>query len=480
MLQNKDIAKIQEVKTFFNDTWVQPEFFLKHLELLNFHKTSKLFKSVKKCGVPFWDLMKLILVLPFMDMGSLGSVFNGGATVETKAQKDTYYRALTNQKMNWRNLLLLFVKRYLSLEQKFATPKDIHKCLIFDDTDIGKRGKKIEGASKVFDHVNHRFIFGFKLLVAGYWNGSLFIPVDFSFHRENKDNKSKKYGLSKKQWKQQKKTKRDKGLPVNKRFKELNSKKTDMVVDMFKRVNQRKIEVDYILLDSWFTTISLINEFLSVNKEVHVIGMYKYNSKLSMEGKQYSIKQLRKHKGKMSRARSLKLYYFQYVGEIDGTRVKVFISKRGVNGAWHTIITTDTKLTFKKAMEIYSTRWTIEVFFKEAKQLLGLGKCQSTNFDVQVAQTTITMVQYLLISLKHRMEAYQTIGGIFKNIKQQYIEHKLNKRLLLAIVEILEVLDLLVEDIDINSIARRLVLYSESLSFLTNPPNPANYSKLAA
>lgn len=410
----------------------------------------------------------------------MGSVFNGGATVETKAQKDTYYRALTNQKMNWRNLLLLFVKRYLSLEQKFATPKDIHKCLIFDDTDIGKRGKKIEGASKVFDHVNHRFIFGFKLLVAGYWNGSLFIPVDFSFHRENKDNKSKKYGLSKKQWKQQKKTKRDKGLPVNKRFKELNSKKTDMVVDMFKRVNQRKIEVDYILLDSWFTTISLINEFLSVNKEVHVIGMYKYNSKLSMEGKQYSIKQLRKHKGKMSRARSLKLYYFQYVGEIDGTRVKVFISKRGVNGAWHTIITTDTKLTFKKAMEIYSTRWTIEVFFKEAKQLLGLGKCQSTNFDVQVAQTTITMVQYLLISLKHRMEAYQTIGGIFKNIKQQYIEHKLNKRLLLAIVEILEVLDLLVEDIDINSIARRLVLYSESLSFLTNPPNPANYSKLAA
>jgi len=131
-------------------------------------------------------------------------------------------------------------------------------------------------------------------------------------------------------------------------------------------------------------------------------------------------------------------------------------------------------------MEIYSTRWTIEVFFKEAKQLLGLGKCQSTNFDVQVAQTTITMVRYLLISLRHRMEAYQTIGGIFKNLKQDYVEHKLNKRLLLAIVDILEVLDLLVKDIDINSIARRLVLYSESLSFLTNPPHPANNSKLAA
>lgn len=480
MLQNKDIAKTQEVKTFFKDTWRQPEFFIKHLELLNFSKTSKLFKSVKQYGVPFWELIKLILVLPFMDMESLGSVFNGKSAVETKAQKDTYYRALANQKMDWRNLLLLFVKRYLSFDRDFTTPGDDHKCLIFDDTDIGKRGKKIEGTSKIFDHVDHRFIFGFKLLVAGYWNGSVFIPVDFSFHRENRDNKKNKYGLTKKQRKQQKKTKRDKGLPVAKRFKELNSKKTDMLVDMFKRINQRKIEVDYILTDSWFTSMSLINKLLMINKKVHVIGMYKYNSKLSIDGKEHSIKGLRKHKGKMSRERSWKLYYFQYVGEIEGVKVKVFLSKRGVNGAWHSIITTNTKLSFKKAMEIYSTRWTIEVFFKEAKQLLGLGKCQSTNFDVQVAQTTVTMVRYLLISLRHRMEAYQTIGGIFKNLKQDYVEHTLNKRLLLAIVEILEVLDLLVEDIDINSIARRLVLHSESLSFLTNPPDLTNNSKLAA
>jgi len=40
MLQNKDIAKTQEVKTFFKDTWRQPEFFIKHLELLNFSISS--------------------------------------------------------------------------------------------------------------------------------------------------------------------------------------------------------------------------------------------------------------------------------------------------------------------------------------------------------------------------------------------------------------------------------------------------------
>ncbi len=236
-----------------------------------------------------------------MDMESLGCAFNGKGTVGTKARKDTCYRALANQKMDWRNLLLLFVKRYLSLDRDFSTPGDGHKCLIFDDTDLGKRGKKIEGVSKTFDHVGHRFIFGFKLLVAGYWNGSVFIPVDFSFHRENKDNKKNKYGLTQKQRKQQKRTKKEKGLPVIKRFKELNSKKTDMLIDMFKRVRQRKIEVDYILTDSWFTSLNLINRLFKVDKEVHIIGMYKYNSKLSMDGKEHSIKQLRKQKGKMSR-----------------------------------------------------------------------------------------------------------------------------------------------------------------------------------
>lgn len=128
-------------------------------------------------------------------------------------------------------------------------------------------------------------------------------------------------------------------------------------------------------------------------------------------------------------------------------------------------------------MNIYSTRWTTEIFFKESKQLLGLGKCESTSFDVQMTQATITMSRYLLISLKHKIEASQTIGNVFKDLKQDYVEHKLNKRLLLIIVD---VLNLLVKDIDINSIARRLIHYDKSLSFLTNPSNPANNSKLVA
>ena len=372
---------------------------------------------------------------------------------------------------------MLFVKQYLKLESKFTQSKDDTKCLIFDDTDIAKTGKTIEGVSKTYNHVSHSYIFGYKLLVAGYWNGSVFIPVDFSFHRENKKNN---YGLSKKQQKAQKKTKREKGSPVITRFKELKRKKNDVLVQMFKRINQRKIKVDYILIDSWFTNISLINKLREVNNNVNIIGMYKYSSTMDFGDKKRTIKQLRKSKSNLKRSRVTGFYHMSYIGEIKGVTVKIFLTRKGKNGNWHTFLSTDTTLSYNKMINIYSIRWSIEVFFKETKQLLGLGRNQSTNFDVQIAQTTITMIQYLMMSLKFRMEAYETINGLFKDLKQDYIEHKLNERLMLVIVELLSVLEIIGVTFDYEITISNLISYSDSLGFLNHSKNTENSYKLAS
>jgi len=477
MLQDKDIAKIREIETFFSESWTHVDFLSKQLELFHFSKASTIFKSIKKSGIEVWDILKVLLIIPFSNVDTINALYTTKSAPKTDGGKDTYYRLLANQNINWRNILLLFVKQYLKLESKFTQPKDDTKCLIFDDTDIAKTGKTIEGISKVHSHVSHGFIFGFKLFVAGYWNGSVFIPVDFSFHRENKDNK---YGLSKKQQKAQKKTKRQKGSPVIKRFKELNSKKNDVLVQMFKRVNQRRIEVNYILIDSWFTTISLINKLQNVNNDVNIIGMYKYNSTMFLDGKEKTIKQLRKSKSKLKRSRLTGFYHMSFVGEINGVTVKIFLTRKGKNGNWHTILSTDTKLSYNKMIKIYNIRWSIEVFFKETKQLLGLGRNQSTNFDAQIAQTTITMIQYLLMSLKFRMEAYETINGLFKDVKQEYIENKLNERLLLVIVELLSVLEIIGVSFDYELTISSLLKYSDSLGFLQNSTNIKNSYKLAS
>lgn len=477
MLQSKDIVKIQEVKIFFKETWVQPEFFAKHLELFNFKKSSTIFTSVKTSGISYWVLLQTLLILPFSGAKNIRGLMDSPLAPEVTGEKDTYYRALENQKIDWRNLLLLFIDRYLALDKRFTGTVDDFKCLIFDDTDLPKSGKKIEGISKTFNHVTKQYILGYKLVLAGYWNGSVFIPLDFSIHREQKGSKNK-YGLTNKERKKQKKTKRSKSSPVFKRFQELNKKKTDMVVSMFKRINKRSMKVDYILFDSWFTSMKLIKELRAVNAKVQILGMYKYNSKIVVNGVGITIKQLRKASKKLSRSRTMNLYYPEYVGEIDGVNVKVFLTRRGKNGAWHTVLSADTSLIFTKAMKIYNTRWAIEVFFKEAKQLLGLGKCQSTNFDVQVAHTTITMIQYLMLSLKHRMEAYETIGGMFKDIEHQLIEHKINERILVLIGEILCVLELIVGDIDFIEVTERLIQNSEVFNFLEKVPRQDKQANL--
>jgi hypothetical protein len=82
----------------------------------------------------------------------------------------------------------------------------------------------------------------------------------------------------------------------------------------------------------------------------------------------------------------------------------------------------------------------LKFFLKKPRSSLGLVN-QSTNFDVQIAQITITMTQYLLTSIRYRMEAYQTIGGLFKDLKQNYIENKLNVRILAVVNLIITLLE---------------------------------------
>ena len=119
----------------------------------------------------------------------------------------------------------------------------------------------------------------------------------------------------------------------------------------------------------------------------------------------------------------------------------MFFSKQGKNGCWKTIVCTDTSLSFSKMIEIYQIRWTIEVYFQESKQLLGLGKCQSNDFDAQIADITITMIQHILLSLRYRFDTYETKGKLFDQIKEEIVELRLNERLWGLFIELLRALE---------------------------------------
>ena len=95
-----------------------------------------------------------------------------------------------NSKINWRKFLLSIVKRTLTTlsERSENIEKQATKAFIFDDTSIEKTGVSIEGVSRMWNHVIKKSILGYQLLVMSYYDGVMFIPINFSFHREKGKN----------------------------------------------------------------------------------------------------------------------------------------------------------------------------------------------------------------------------------------------------------------------------------------------------
>ena len=58
----------------------------------------------------------------------------------------------------------------------------------------------------------------------------------------------------------------------------------------------------------------------------------------------------------------------------------------------------------------------MEVCFKECKQLLDLGKDQSTSFQAQVFATTVSFLRYAVLNYLNGTENSRTPGGLFEHL----------------------------------------------------------------
>jgi len=125
------------------------------------------FESIKQRGIRVSLILTALLVMLFYKSRNIHNYFSRqfGKLTDTDGSKNPYYDLLGNEYICWRSILYLFAKRYLSLSRRISDHSGKIRALIFDDTVTEKSGKKIEGISKVHDHVTGRFIFGYKLLV---------------------------------------------------------------------------------------------------------------------------------------------------------------------------------------------------------------------------------------------------------------------------------------------------------------------------
>lgn len=68
-------------------------------------------------------------------------------------------------------------------------------------------------------------------------------------------------------------------------------------------------------------------------------------------------------------------------------------------------------------LSYYARRWSIEVFFKDAKQMLYLGKEQSNTFDALIACYSLVMIRYLiLVYILGKRRLTGPVGPLFRQM----------------------------------------------------------------
>ena len=346
----------------------------------------RLFGSESKCNCKLTQLqvLGLLMLFPCFMIRNAYNYSKSSLSGLFDCRKDVFYRFISNESYDWRNILAtVSLQLWNKSQEKRTSDSTDPVCLMVDDTDYPKRGIQTELIGKIYSHVTHSMMLGFKGLFIGITDGISQMLLDFAIVGEA--GKKGDHGLKQKQ--------------LDARFSKEHDKDSH--------------------------TAKRIGDYLGMIK----MGKTKYIYK----GKEYTANQLvaifdHPKKGRKY-SRRLGCWYITVDVIFAGRNVRLFFTKRDKQGKWNGLITTNRKIDFFEAYRIYSMRWSLEVVFKESKQNLGLGKYQMRNFSSQIAMTAITAMQYNLLSTARRFSDYETVGGLFKDATKGSVELTLTERI---------------------------------------------------
>ena len=98
--------------------------------------------------------------------------------------KNCFYRMMIRPQMDWRRLMNHFALRYMCLLRKYGEvpQSDTTTCFIIDDTMLGENSVRMQGISRVFNHVRGRCVLGYKLLLRTSFDSKTTLPFVFFHH----------------------------------------------------------------------------------------------------------------------------------------------------------------------------------------------------------------------------------------------------------------------------------------------------------
>jgi len=360
-----------------------------------FHLSSALKASnaYKKKGIPVVEIFQYLFLLIFSNRSMYMSLITGRN--HPRFAKDTVYRFMKMLQVNWIRFTTLLASRILRDAVLPLDSEDRANVLILDDSMFERnRSRKVELLAKTYDHANHRYRFGFRMLTLGWSDGSTFLPVNsVLLSSENKKNRVNEA------------VNVDQRTARYKRRKLSLQKGTQAMLELLKAAKKAMIPAKYVLFDSWFSSPSTLHAVKSTGYDV--ISMVKKTPKMFFryDGEDMSLITIyNRNKKKRGCSRYLLSVFVDVVkdGEVIPAKV-VYVRNRNKRKEYLCLISTDTTLDEKEIIRIYGKRWDIEVFFKVCKSYLNLSReCNALSYDAITAHTAVVFTRYMMLSLESR------------------------------------------------------------------------------
>ena len=372
-----------------------------------FHISSALKASnaYKKKGIPVIEVFQYLFLLIFSNRSMYMSLITGRNT--PGFAKDTVYRFMKMLQINWIRFTTLLASRIIRDAIVPLDSEDRANVLIIDDSMFERnRSKKVELLAKAYDHANHRYRFGFRMLTLGWSDGSSFLPVNsILLSSENKKNRVNEA------------VKVDKRTAGYKRRLLSIQKGTQAMLELLKTAKKAAVPAKYVLFDSWFSSPSTLHAVKTIGYDV--IGMVKKTPKMFFRYKGEDISLItiyNRNKKRRGRSRYLLSVLVDVVkdGKVIPAKV-VSVRNRNKRKEYLCLISTDTTLDENEIIRIYGKRWDIEVFFKVCKSYLNLSReCNSLSYDAMTAHTAVVFTRYMMLSLESREGSdNRSLGELF-------------------------------------------------------------------
>ena len=423
-MHNRKIARFQgQIETALKNFRADLELRIKELFAVLHIQSHLTGAGIRKCeGFSPVQLLFVLTNLVFLHIKTVHDLLHRPLKSLFQAQKDVFYR-FKKAEWSWGPFYRRFLA-YLGRRLKWTqTARD--NCFILDTSALPKRGKRLENLSFVYDHSQGKTVKGYEILALGLLTPRNFYPVSFGHHFSQTI--PGEFPET-----QPRKTRGD----LARRLQEARElSKPALALKMLKEALAQGLSALYLLVDAWFTSPAFCKSVQELGLEV--IGRLKRGRTLYYrEGEGLTLDQLyQAHKPRLVKAPKLGLSLLRVPVTCGNGLQGAIVFTKGykepdlearpggkikAEPPWAAFFTTDLTLTAAQVVHKYLGRWSIEVFFKEAKQRLGLGQEQGRSFAAQVFSVTQAFLRYSLLAyLLEHDEQSQTIGEMFRQLEEE-------------------------------------------------------------